>query len=254
MIDKSTKIGVIGGLALALGVGYVYNLGKYGNPFHKEEPEIKYVSFTERIVQTDNKWDNLLKSETTQPSTLPTTAPATQPEIPGDYRDLIREINGNHNPVRDVVANAAANYNTNDLNGDSDEVLLARVLYGEARNCTREERIAIGYTAVNRANDGKKWNGTTVREALLKKFQYSCLNENDPNRAELMNPRNVSKFEECLEDSREVLNDTNAEYNLGQTHYFAKSMKIPPKWSKSKQMKQLGDIVDPSKHTFSREN
>ena len=51
---------------------------------------------------------------------------------------------------------------------------LAGLMFREARGekSTDKERIAIGYSLVNRANDGKKHNGETIDEVIFKKSQY----------------------------------------------------------------------------------
>jgi len=145
------------------------------------------------------------------------------------------------------------NYETTDFSADSDEVLLARMLFGEARNCSDEEMIDIAYTAINRTKDGKKWNGETLREVILKPWQYSCFNSNDVNRKKLMNPEKYDSksWERCLKIAHEVLTGKYGEKNRGATHYFAKNIR-KPKWADSPKMT---DIPEPEyyKHDFYRE-
>ncbi len=148
-------------------------------------------------------------------------------------------------------------YKTSDFSSDSDEVLLARMLFGEARNCSDLEKIAIGYTAINRANDGKKWNGETVKEAILKPNQYSCFNDGDPNKEKLMNPYVDDKeaFDKCLIVASNMLKDKYDDKNTGATHYYNPSGCKEPAWA-SKMIK-IGkiDVGDGkvSKHIFMRE-
>jgi len=131
---------------------------------------------------------------------------------------------------------------------EDDEVLLAKMLFGEARNCSENEKIAIAYTAINRVNDNKKWNGETLREVILKPWQYSCFNENDVNKKKLMNPNdyNSKAFEECLDISRKVLSGKYEELNNGQTHYFNPKV-VYPSWAGK--LKRIGKINN-SKHDF----
>ncbi len=151
-------------------------------------------------------------------------------------------------------------YKTKDFSEDSDEVLLARMLFGEARNCSYDERLAIGFTALNRANDKKRWNGKTVRESILKPWQYSCFNENDPNRKKLRDPESVDAYNwsVCLTAAEDVLDGSRKELNKGQTHYHAKNMKEYPKWSKSEQMTridfpELSEYSKDLRHIFYKE-
>lgn len=120
------------------------------------------------------------------------------------------------------------NYKTEALEKDSDEVLLARMIFGEARNCRYLEKVGVGYTPVTRANDGKKWNGKTLKEAILKHdekgvYQYSCFNRGDPSRAVLMDPKKYSPraFDECLRVSRDILEGKVADPTGGATHYYS---------------------------------
>lgn len=139
----------------------------------------------------------------------------------------------------------AIDYRTDDFNKDSNEVLLARMIYGEARNCSKEEKIEIAYSAINRVNDGKKWNGETLREVILKPWQYSCFNKNDVNYEKLKAPEK-KVFEDCLKVADGVLEGKYSELNLGQTHYF-NPKSANPKWTDK--MKKIGKIGN-SKHEF----
>ena len=148
------------------------------------------------------------------------------------------------------------NYKVSDFLGDSDEVLLARMVFGEARNCSEVERVAIAYTVINRANDGKIWNGETIREAILKPKQYSCFNENDVNRDKLMDPETYDpkSFGECLDVAKKVLSGEFEDPTNGATHYFNPKVSNP---SWAKKLEKIGRIETssgPGKHEFYREN
>ena len=140
-------------------------------------------------------------------------------------------------------------YKTDDFSKDSDNVLLARMLYGETRNCSEEEKIAVAYTIINRVNDGKKWNGENVKQVILKPWQYSCFNKNDVNYEKLKNP-DKKIFEDCLKVANEVLQGKHSELNKGQTHYFNPKV-VKPKWAD--EMHKIGKIEN-SKHEFYIEN
>ena len=141
------------------------------------------------------------------------------------------------------TSDAYADY---DFSKDSEKVLLAKMIYGEARNCQKDERIAIAYTAINRANDGKKWNGTDVKSAILCPYQYSCFNKNDINRKKLENPKDKT-YDECLSLADKILAKKYQD-KLKATHYHTKQIK--PKWASSKDMKKIGSL---EKHIFYRE-
>lgn len=149
------------------------------------------------------------------------------------------------------------NYKVTDFSQDTDQVLLARMIWGEARGQSDLERVAVAYTAVNRANDGKKWNGETVREAVLKPWQYSCFNSNDPNRDKLLDPQqyDAESFRECLDIAGKVLSGEHSDPTNGATHYFNPKVVLPT-WAKK--MSKIGKInVGNNKlsaHDFYRED
>ena len=141
-------------------------------------------------------------------------------------------------------------YKTNDFKKDSEEVLLARMLFGEARNCSNQEKIAVAYTAINRVNDNKRWNGTNIKGVILKPWQYSCFNLNDPNRKKLMDPEKYDSksWQTCLEIAKNVLSGNYSDSTNGATHYFNPSV-VVPEWSKRMEKKE----VQGTKHDFYRE-
>ena len=172
--------------------------------------------------------------ETIAQTSQPTTRPASQP----------------------APTTRPASYKTSDFNKDTDEVLLARMLFGETRDCTTEEKVAVAYSAINRINDGKKWNGETLKEVILKPYQYSCFNKNDPNRKKLMDPERYEPgaFQDCLEISRQVLSKRYQDPTSGATHYFNPKV-VKPTWAKK--MKKIGFIKTAkgrSQHEFYRKN
>ena len=105
----------------------------------------------------------------------------------------------------------------------------------------------MAHTAVNRANDGKRWNGETLRDSILKKWQYSCFNKGDPNRAKLMDPEkyNGAAWSDCLRVADEVLRGEHEDLDLGQTHYHTRS--INPSWASK--IRKIGRVKN-SKHIF----
>lgn len=147
----------------------------------------------------------------------------------------------------------AEDYAIADLRQDNETTLLARMLFGEARNCTKDEQIAIAYTALNRASDNKKWNGRTVKEALLVPFQYSCFNPKDVNLVKLKNPLRYDSrsFAHCLILAEEVLARKYPDPTHGATHYHTRA--IQPSWSTNGAMKKLGTVGEKPRHVFYKE-
>jgi len=156
-----------------------------------------------------------------------------------------------------LVNTQNTNYKTTDFSGDSDEVLLARMLFGEARNCDLTEKVAVAYTAINRANDGKKENGENLREVILSDYQYGCFNLKDSNRARLMDPQRTDKisWQKCLDTAKAVIDGKCIDPTNGATHYHMPS--VNPDWAKSSQMTKIGKIKTEegkeSEHIFYKE-
>ena len=63
----------------------------------------------------------------------------------------------------------------------SDEQLMALCIYGEARDQGLDGMLAVGSVVMNRLRR-QTWMGKTVKEVILKRYQFSCFNETDPNR------------------------------------------------------------------------
>lgn len=147
-------------------------------------------------------------------------------------------------------------YQVTNFSKDSTQVLLARMIFGEARGCAYEEQVAVAYTAVNRANDGVNWNGTTTREAILKERQYSCFNPKDSNRTKLMDPMKYDpkSFRQCLIVADRVLSGNEKDPTDGATHYYEPSITKPPWASKMREIGKIETREGPSAHIFYKEN
>lgn len=63
--------------------------------------------------------------------------------------------------------------------------VLALTIYGEARGESTRGKIAVGSVILERV-DHRDWDGKTIPEVCLKKWQFSCYNENDPNYRKLL--------------------------------------------------------------------
>ena len=129
--------------------------------------------------------------------------------------------------------------------------LLARMIFGEARNCPTYEQIIIGYTAINRANDNKKFNGEkSLSDVLLKIYrgnhQYDCFNNTNPKTAtNFLRTLDPAKYDpKSWEKSKALaymLEKRQLPYlNQGQTIYVTKNRinywqktKTTPKWLKN---------------------
>ena len=117
----------------------------------------------------------------------------------------------------------------------SDGEIVTKTLFGEARGELIEAMVGVANTIRNRVISPITWWGNSYRTVCLKKWQFPCWNENDPNLPKILNP---SKQEEkiyycCRTIAILLMKDLLKENTGGATHYFDISLKEnPPKWIK----------------------
>ena len=68
---------------------------------------------------------------------------------------------------------------TGDFYDDSEEMILARVIFGEARSQSEEAKIWVAGSVLNRVKSSA-WSNS-VHEVILKRDQYKSFNLDDPN-------------------------------------------------------------------------
>jgi len=126
----------------------------------------------------------------------------------------------------------------------------ARTVWGEARGEGVEGMKAIAWVIRNRSEidlweDSKPdWWGETIDEVCKKVWQFSCWNENDPNRGKMekLGTRYVA-YKLALSAVCQVLVSSKSEDpTKGAFHHHTKS--ISPHWAKGKQpCAEIGDHV-----------
>lgn len=120
---------------------------------------------------------------------------------------------------------------------------MAKTVWGEARGEDKEGRIAVASVILNRKNK-QSWMGKTIKDVCLKKWQFSCWNENDPNLEKIKNLK-LEDLTEFLDIAYGVVSGMYEDPTSGSTHYYAKSMKSPPKWAEGKE-----PVLDHGGHLF----
>lgn len=119
--------------------------------------------------------------------------------------------------------------------------VLAKTMYGEARgevakvNGGLASLIAVGNVIMNRVRENT-WYGDSVSDVCQKPWQFSCWNENDPNRIKLLNLRANDNeiYNECLVIASQLVEGRVIDLTKGSNHYHVKSMLRKPRWSKGK--------------------
>jgi len=115
----------------------------------------------------------------------------------------------------------------------SDLQLLAMALFGEARGVPRDTRQGIGNVIINRALHPGRW-GHSLKEVILKPWQFSCFNQNDANYRKLRNPLQYESpdvWARCCEDAMAVMERLSQpslpDSVQGANHYYDTSIPSP---------------------------
>ena len=114
---------------------------------------------------------------------------------------------------------------------------LARTLYGEARG----ERVlgleAVAAVILNRARRarlrGRYWWGSTIEEICRRPWQFSCWNNNDPNRMKIEAVGVDNKvFQTCVRVAERAIRGDLEDPTDGATHYH--TMGVLPPWTRGR--------------------
>ncbi len=138
---------------------------------------------------------------------------------------------------------------------DEDTRYLAVTIYGEARGEPISGQIAVGQVIFRRA----KMKGSTIREVVLKPYQFSCWNADDPNRAICedilrnwhMKLETSEVFRQCYWVARGILDKMLLDTSRGATHYIARWLYLSedcPDWAH-----QMEETAYVGNHIFLRE-
>lgn len=129
----------------------------------------------------------------------------------------------------------------------TDEEVVARTVYGEARGEKKKGKIAVAWVIRNRV-EKPRWWGWTYREVCLKPYQFSCWNPGDPNREKCLAVMWYDPtYQACLEAAVEVMNGEVDDPTDGATSYVASYIPLPEWTSRMALTKRIGN------HVFFRE-
>ena len=129
----------------------------------------------------------------------------------------------------------------------TDVELLTRLIWGEARGESTQGKIAVACVARNRV-EKNGWFGRGYKGVILKPWQFSCFNDNDPNLPKLIDPDPEDEaVKECRAIADQVI-DGLPDVTGGATHYYATWMKEPPGWAK-----QMTETTRIGRHVFLKE-
>lgn len=135
------------------------------------------------------------------------------------------------------------------IENQNELTLLAMCVWGEARNQTPEGMLAVAYVVCNRAKNKIKWEGENVRDVILKPWQFSVFNPNDPNRAKLLSGpyKNSKVWRDCFCAAFCAVSELEPDPTCGADHYMTSFLfdnHKRPDWADRKRViKRIDDHV-----------
>jgi len=162
----------------------------------------------------------------------------------------------NYNPPKRIptVNDPEINYHidgTPNFNDDSEQIILARAIFGEARGESKEGKIGVGWVIRNRV-DNPRWWGDSYPTVILKPAQFSAFNPTDVNYQFVVNPLHTNNpsdenaWYESYEIAGQILNNEVDDPTKGADHFYSADI-APPSWADEKKF-----TVQISKHRFYR--
>lgn len=124
----------------------------------------------------------------------------------------------------------------------SQDVYLAKTIWGEARGEGLRGMQAVANVVMNRVN-AASWYGASIKDVVLKPQQFSCWNANDPNRAKIdkLSIEDLAASG-ALNVARQVISGQLKDITGGATNYHATS--VNPAWAeKMTKTVQIGNHV-----------
>lgn len=110
---------------------------------------------------------------------------------------------------------------------------LARTLWGEARGQGLDGIAAVANVIANRTQKPGWW-GTGWVGVCIAPSQFSCWNENDPNRARLLRVTIADpQFRDCMVIAKAAVAGDLRDRTQGADHYYADHIAVP-KWARGK--------------------
>lgn len=125
------------------------------------------------------------------------------------------------------------------------DVLLAMLIFGEARGESVDVKKAVANVVLNRLRAGGF--GKTLTHVILAPNQFSCFNANDVNHTKMYRPLSYetsSVWEQCYFAGLTARLGVHADPTNGATFYHDSSINHPPKdWGTVEKTVQLGRLT-----------
>lgn len=121
----------------------------------------------------------------------------------------------------------------------TDLFTLARTVWGESRGELDEGKAAVAHVILNRFRSGKWFAANSIAETCRKPWQFSCWNDDDPNRAEILNlTLDDAAFLQCVDIATGCLAVRIKDPTGGATHYHASH--AHPAWAEGRTGRIIG--------------
>lgn len=115
----------------------------------------------------------------------------------------------------------------------SDQQVLARTLWAEARSQGTEGMMAVACVIRNRARNPGWWGGPSLRSVCLKPLQFSCWNTSDP-QAKIIRAEHIfdRRFSDAMHLAAHI--DSFDDITHGADHYCTEAVAPKTSWAKGR--------------------
>lgn len=129
---------------------------------------------------------------------------------------------------------------TNDFYDDTEEMLLARTIYGEMGSESYEAKIAVGWTIRNRVEDNRDRWGKTYHEVILQAHQFDALwNKHTYNKVReppiSENKREKEVWEDSYRAAIQIVSGKTPDPTKGANHFYSTTIS-EPSWADEKKL------------------
>lgn len=138
---------------------------------------------------------------------------------------------------------------TGDFNDDPENILLARLIFGEAENQPKEAKIGVGFTIINRVKKQRSNWGLNLKEVILKQNAYDALwnlDRRDKARDPLNNssPATKDAWNQSYDIAIGILDNSLSDPTSGATNFHSFTDKENfPFWASDENFKvKIGDL------------
>ena len=118
---------------------------------------------------------------------------------------------------------------TKPLQEQSEIILLALCVWGEARGESKQGKEAVAHVVMNRYKHPKRF-GKTVKEVILRPKQFSCFNAGSLSRANMLSVTDNEEWKACFSAAQSVYLGKVKDNTTGATHYCRND--CHPSWRK----------------------